>query len=134
MNGHTIINTWRADETNVDLVEILKLVPQNDWTWTLFHWDGQMIECSPEDLSDGPKSFTWNELNEFAKKIRQTYEITIVASDGPPNVTVEQAMDWQFKAAPVNLGVLKMVIVEIDCSHWRIDTAEPVMLQYPLGA
>lgn len=123
IQGPILFKTVDREGNWYDIVDVLKMVPENDWTWTIFYWYGAADDKFP-DLDKGQTlSCDWKELHHLTTLISQTHDCTIVATDGPPKISRDDALRRNFEGC-------KVAIVENDCTFWEIFSDSSILLEF----
>lgn len=115
---------FRKDGSRVQLSDMLKLLPQNEWVWSLLDFYG--IGRAPNSLSmdefeelirSEPTGFkmSWVQLIQFSESIEQTIDCLLVAvkNDGDLH---EAELDAD------NFSSCEVVIQAFDSAEWEISS------------
>jgi hypothetical protein len=126
----------RKNKSYTSLKDILNILPENNWTWSILDFDG--IGKMPQDMSidefielikKNPSGLmmSWEELKNFSNSIEQTFDCLIVA------VLSMEKLDGS-KFIRDNFSDCLVVINAFDSSEWTVSIQEnSVPLMVPLN-
>lgn len=111
----------RSDGVLVQLTDVLAMVPDNDWTWSIIEFDG--IGRPPDGLSmdafektirESPAGFTmsWSGVETFSQGLIQTIDSIIVA--------VENEEKIQKIKGGTLFSLCEIVIDVFDSTEWSL--------------
>lgn len=114
--------SFRADGAVLLLKDLLEVIPDNDWVWSVLEFQG--VGCAPNGLSmDEYEDFllsqekgdimTWEQLLEFAQPMEQTFNCLVVAV----NATTEIIKPADFEIVP---ETYVLVIEAFDSAEWTL--------------
>jgi len=128
---HSItLDTFRTDGSVLRLYDLLEVIPENDWVWSVFEFQG--VGWAPFGLSmdeyevflsaqDKGNIMAWRRLLEFAQSMEQTFNCLIVAVDSVAEIIKPPGLE-------IALENYVLVVEAFDSAHWKIwtDRAETV--------
>ncbi|MET7464524.1 hypothetical protein [Nonomuraea sp. NPDC005501] len=118
-----VIPMHRLSGGTVELHQVLGVLPENTWTWSVFDlWavgvaPRGMAMPSFEDLirtSNTGCPMTWHELTDIASRLDQVHDCLIVAADTP------HALSWPLPER----SELLVVIEAVDSGRWEVEISE----------
>lgn len=121
---------YRANEARRQLMDFLRKVPENDWAWSLFEFDGvgrmpadQPLRAFQGRLEKQPNGliFTWTEIREFADALEYTIDCLLVAVTHVDLLAVEKLLADDFRECEV-------VIRAIDSTEWVLCASDDAVL------
>ncbi|MGV7208243.1 hypothetical protein ACLB1G_10360 [Oxalobacteraceae bacterium A2-2] len=121
---------YRANGTRVQLADLLRKIPANDWVWSIVEFDG--VGKMPAPLSFGefqrqlheqPTGLlqTWSEVCKFAKGLEYTIDCLVVAVLNIDRLTIGMLENEDFQQCEVALRA-------IDSTEWEIFSSHPSLL------
>ncbi|MGA8135229.1 MULTISPECIES: hypothetical protein [Pseudomonas] len=130
MNSVTLAS-FRADGTVLLLSDLLAVIPDNDWVWSVLEFQG--VGCAPDGLSmDEYEAFllsqergdimTWGQLLEFSQSMEQTFNCLVVAV----NTVAEIIKPSGFEIVP---ETYVLAIEAFDSTCWTLWSDRPEITQ-----
>ncbi|NWB97640.1 hypothetical protein HX882_17215 [Pseudomonas gingeri] len=130
MNSVTLAS-FRADGSVLLLKDLLEVIPDNDWVWSVLEFQG--VGCAPNGLSmDDYEDFllsqekgdimTWGQLIEFAQPMEQTFNCLVVAV----NMAAEIIKPTGFEIIPETYA---LAIEAFDSAEWTLWSDKPEVIR-----
>lgn len=110
----------------VRLADLLTLVPDNDWTWSILEVDavgvmphGMGVDAFEDLVRTSPTGFalSWPELKAFAADLEQNHWLTVVAARSADQLVAAELQADDFSRCPV-------VMEAFDSGSWTV-AAQP---------
>ncbi|MFE7186432.1 hypothetical protein [Streptomyces erythrochromogenes] len=110
------------------LDDLLSLVPDNDWTWSVLEFDGighgpagQGYAAFREKVNASPQGYvmSWPEVAEFSAGIRQYFDLILVAVSNRDLLSAERLEAQDF-------GQCLVVFTAGDSAWWAVQVDEVV--------
>lgn len=119
----------RASGTRVQLAELLAVVPENDWVWSILEFNG--VGEMPSDipfmefrkmLRELPVGLTlkWDELLKFARSLEYTIDCLIVGAVSIAKLNADELWADNFQGCEVALEA-------IDGGIWLLGAEQPAL-------
>jgi hypothetical protein len=121
---------YRANGTRVQLVDLLAMVPANDWTWSILEFDGVGQMPANESVLEFQKKvreqpcgliLTWSEISRFAETVEYTIDCLIVAVSRIERLDVNKLLADDFQECEV-------AIRAIDSTEWILSASNRALL------
>lgn len=123
--------SFRTDGTALLLKDLLEVIPDNDWVWSVLEFQG--VGCAPNDLSmDEYEDFlrsqekgdimAWEQLLEFALPMEQTFNCLVIAV----NTTTEIIKPAGFEIVP---ETYVLAIEAFDSTDWKLWSGNPEIIR-----
>ncbi len=115
----------------VQLAELLKMIPNNNWSWRVLDFDGMgilSINMSMEEFEERVRStptgyrLSWRELKIFAEKLEQTWDCLIVAVESESDLVAEELSTDNFDRCLV-------VLRAFDSTSWSVSARDMQLLK-----
>uniref|UniRef100_UPI0039C90028 hypothetical protein n=1 Tax=Leptospira interrogans TaxID=173 RepID=UPI0039C90028 len=111
---------FRQDGSKIMLSEILDQIPQNNWTWSIWEFDGigkpplglSMTEFNQVALSRGVL-MTWQEVKSFAHSLLDIHFCLLIATIQEKQLTIKEVEKENFEN-------YDMVIYAFDSTEWKV--------------
>ncbi len=121
----------RQTGVTVQLIDLLKIVPDNNLTWSILDFYG--IGSAPKGLTmpefekatrsiPGGHLFSWPELKAFADQLDQTWDCLIVAVESK-NDLVPEELDAD------NFNRCLIVLRAFDSTNWSVNARDMQLLK-----
>ena len=123
---HTHTFDMRVSDHEIMLEEVLTVVPDNSWAWSLCDFDGTGIPprnmtmkafISLVTRSEYGYFFTWNELLNFARTVRDLHMCLLFAAKNTADLVFTDPDEADFDKAI-------MVIEGFDSTTWSIQSKQ----------
>lgn len=122
---------FKKNGTCIQLADLLALLPNNDWLWSILEFNG--IGLAPNNLSmsefekliySSPTGFlmSWSELKDFAFNLKQTIDCSIIAVESIESLRADQLALNDFKSC-------KLVLKALDSTNWFISSSKPQIIE-----
>lgn len=121
---------YRENGTRVQLADLLKKIPANDWVWIIVEFDGVGRMPSPltfgefqQRLHEQPRGFlqTWSEVCRFAKDLEYTIDCLVVAVSNIDRLKIGTLQNDDFQQCEVALRA-------IDSTEWELFSSNASLL------
>lgn len=113
-------SAFRQDGSKIMLSEILAQVPQNNWIWSIWEFDGigeppfglSVMEFSRVALSEGVL-MTWQEVKSFANSLLDIHFCLLIATIQEKQITIKDVQEESFEN-------YEMVVYAFDSTKWQV--------------
>lgn len=128
-----------SEENNayINLYDILNVLPNNNWYWKLFIFEGvghapnHMTISDFEELVDSLDegyNMTWYELNNLANSMDDIYNCLLIATCVPSKIAYKDIEDKNI----TKYKECKILIEMFDSHTWELQYADDVELLHPI--
>jgi hypothetical protein len=107
----------------IDLADLLAIVPENDWVWSVVEFCGvsavpplglAMSEFEERiQASSGGMRYSWSGLKEFAADLEQTYDTLIVGASSEDHIVSSELEAENFEHCWVILRALDSTVWQV---------------------